>query len=130
MKILLSFLFFGLASQRSHAQNGKALLQNSSIKYQILYIAPQLLDSNRATTSKYIIRVQLKNSERKTVKSFDKAEWMKLLLNDKSDWAANLTLYDLYHKDAMLYNTVIKSRADWVRVSKEKDISYWKALLK
>jgi hypothetical protein len=130
MRVLLLFLSFSLISQRSHAQDDRLLLQNSSIKYQILYIGPQLLDSSKATPSKYLIRVRLNNSERKTVKSFDKAEWIKLLLNDKSDWAANLTLYDLYHKDAILYNTVIKSRADWVRVNKEKDISYWKTFLK
>ena len=68
--------------------------------------------------------------ERRIVKSIKKDEWIELLLNNKTDWAANLILYDLYERNAVVFNTVIKSRKDWVTVSKDTDVSYWEEFLR
>ena len=68
--------------------------------------------------------------ERRIIKSINKEEWIKLLLNNKTDWAANLILYDLYKKNAVVFNTVIKSRKDWINVSKDTDVSYWKEFIR
>ena len=62
---IVAFLFIG---NIAYSQNNTSFIKNVSIGYQVLYLSPKLLDSNRAIPSKHIIRVNLKQSERKTCK--------------------------------------------------------------
>ena len=64
----------------------------------------------------------------KQLKSFTAEQWLCLLNNPKSDWAANLILYQVYEKEAILF-TMYKKREDWIRYRKNEDIAYWKTFL-
>jgi hypothetical protein len=64
----------------------------------------------------------------KRLKSLPASEWLCLLSNQKTDWAANLLLYQLYEKDAILYKK-IRKREDWIKSMRIRDIEYWKSFL-
>jgi hypothetical protein len=64
----------------------------------------------------------------KRIKSLPTEQWLCLLNNPKSDWAANLILYQLYDKDAILFSK-IKKREDWIGFRRDEDIAYWKIFL-
>ena len=51
-------------------------------------------------------------------------EWLSLLNDETTDYAANILLYYIYNREAiaLLYNRSIK---DWRDGMKEDDILYW-----
>ena len=64
----------------------------------------------------------------KRIKSLPTEQWLCLLNNPKSDWVANLILYQLYEKEAILFSQ-IKKREDWIGFRRDEDIAYWKTFL-
>jgi hypothetical protein len=125
---IISFIFLTLGTAKG--QGKTKFIDNSYIRFEILRQSLQMIDTNTIIPSKYFIRVDLTNKQRRLLKYFSKEDWIKLLKDSKSDWAANLILYDITKKDALLFNTVLKTRNDWKTSAKEKDINYWKQHLK
>ena len=123
--LLLTFLL----CQRVNSQKNIPV-DNISIRFTVLRTSLQLLDSNRISPSRYLINVKLSESEKKHLKAFPKTFWIKCLQSSSTDWAANLILYDLYEKDALLYWNMIKSRSDWIIANKNDDFDYWSIRLK
>ena len=73
----------------------------------------------------YRVRIRLSNKEDSLIRGIKKEEWMQLLLNPTTDYAANALLYFLYERDAivLLYHRDLE---DWRMTMKEDDIKYWK----
>jgi len=116
----LSFIYLSSAAQE------KPLFTNNTLKYGVLKTSLEIVDTNKIRVPRYYIKVQLSDSIRSEVKKLNHAEWMKLLLDRNTDWAANLCLYDLFEKDAVIVRLFIATRKEWVRCCKEEDIEYWK----
>lgn len=104
-------------------------ISNKHIKYEIVSVGSKLIN-NRLSPSKYLIEVNIPESKKKTIRRLDKKKWLSLLNNNKTDWAANLLLYEFYKKDAVLYIDIITSKTKWVALQKKKDVTYWKKKLR
>lgn len=95
-----------------------------------MLVTPGLLD-NVNMPSQYIIRVELRKSQRDEVGKLKKNDWILILNNKNTDWAANLILYDICKRDAtLIYSSAWKSRSDWILLFKNDDITYWEKFLK
>lgn len=105
-------------------------IQNSKFKYDILKTSTQSLKGDTVVPAKYLIDVNIPLKEKKRFKLLSKVKWIKLLSNPKTDWAANLILYDLYSKDAIEFAFVILNREKWILLQKEEDLAYWSSILK
>jgi hypothetical protein len=129
MKLILAvtLVFLSLALD---GQNKQIKIDNNSIKYRISRISMQLINDSQAVAAKYIIRVQMSTKDKNEIKKWGKNKWEELLQDKKTDWAANLILYDKYERDAILFNSVIKSRKDWLLTERQKDLNYWFHFLK
>jgi hypothetical protein len=103
---------------------------NDSVKYKVLRKGSVIISEKLVEPVSYYIYVDISNLLREEYKKITKTKWLELLGNEKTDWAANLILYDLYRKDAITFSNNMKKREDWV-LSKQKnrDIKYWKSNL-
>jgi len=65
------------------------------------------------------------------LRHLSKEEWMFLLSDKTTDWAANLVLYHLFKKEAFDFAySNIKDRTAWLIKKKyQDDILYWKEYL-
>lgn len=77
----------------------------------------------------YRVIVELNKKHNSIVKKISKESWLKLLNNNCTDFAANLLLYSMYNKDALILskNDSIES---WRKYLKEDDLVYWSKHLK
>ncbi len=122
-------LIMTLSVKSLFAQELSSWIDNNTFKYKIVRVSLQLKTEEKAVPSKYLIKAELPENARNDLKKLTKKEWLALLSNDKSDWAANLFLYDLFERDAFLFNTT-KNREQWCLSLKQKDIDFWKKKLK
>ena len=77
----------------------------------------------------YRVVINLSQEEEDIVKKIDYQDWMSLLSNEQSDWAANLILYYIFDRDSKLLSRV-KSRKEWKKYKKKEDLEFWKLHLK
>lgn len=112
------------------AQPYTTWLNNDSIKFGTGTTMIQFLDSNKFTGGDYRVVLKLSKPRRDSLKQITNKEWLALLADNKTDWAANVCLYSLYEKDAITIGGV-RSANEWKKYHYYKeDIDYWKALLK
>jgi hypothetical protein len=126
MKLLTLFLVlfstsFG-QSRNTHNSEKIYSINNKKIKYSIVLMSCDTCVPIRNIG--YRVIVKLKSSEIKTLKKLNKKTWMKLLQNKNSDFAANLLLYKIYSKDALLLSKN-ESIDEWREFLKKEDIDYW-----
>lgn len=95
---------------------------NSKVKYEIGLVSCDTCAP--ITNVGYRVIVKLSDKEEKIARKINKATWLNLLNNPKSDWAANLILYDIKNKDAILIAKY--TRKEWLKYMKKKDIQFWK----
>ncbi|NNV55077.1 hypothetical protein [Limnovirga soli] len=131
LKNIVVFLGLLLITNIGYSQlNGiYKYINNDSIQYKVLltYREDSLGDF---LPSIYTVSVKIKDSSMlNTIKSLSNSDWLKLLTNEKSDWAANLLLYNLYNKDATRF-TVIRTRDNWISRRKNEDVEYWRKTFK
>ncbi len=72
----------------------------------------------------YRIVVNLSEEKLEEIQNITPTEWLELLNNEKTDWAANLVLYYLNDKDALILSRHIDC-AKWKKTLKKDDIDYW-----
>ena len=128
MKKLLIILILGSTITMSNAQNiskdkiNTDFIDNCKIKYSIGLAS---CDSCFPVHSiGYRIVTTLTEEQETIVNKLSYKEWLSLLSNKKSDWAANLILYYVIGKDAIpLYS--IKTRKEWLINMKSQDLVYW-----
>lgn len=107
--------------------NGQCFINNDSVKYSIINTMPDFENGDYVSNS--VIKVTTLDSLKlSTFRDLKKRELYELLLNEKTDWATNLILYQLYKKDALLFK-VIDTREKWIISQRDKDIAYWKQKL-
>jgi len=126
MKTIYIFILFYFTVSSTMCQPVTLIkkLNNDSIKFTILKTQTKLLDSNKVSLSQEFIKVKLSDSEKRKFRKMKPAQWLILLNDDKTDWAANLCLYDLYKKDAAVFK-IVRTREQWRKCCKEQDIIFW-----
>jgi hypothetical protein len=124
----IGLLFWGMSTVKG--QDKATFVNNKTIKFHVVRKSMELIDTNMIVPSKYFIRVELNNKQRSVIKNYTSADWMKLLNNVQSDWAANLILYEMHERDAFLFWSVVKNKERWRLSAKEEDIKYWNEHLK
>ncbi len=98
-------------------KNQMEFINNKSLKYQIIILACDTCAP--ISNIGYRVLVELSNNERKLIKKISYAEWMRLLISEKSDWAANLILYNLFDRDASLLARR-DTRSLWLKYLKKR----------
>ena len=101
-------------------------INNSKIKHAVILAACDTCAPIH--TIGYRVTVDLPELQLKIVKTLKRDCWLELLKNEKTDWAANLILYDLHNKSAVLLSS--ESCSNWKKYSKEEEIIYWERELK
>lgn len=131
MKLLLIPFACALAVIHAHGQNAEIneYVKNEAIRFDVLNTAPDF--ENGVYYSGYVIVVNSLDSVGKgLIKDIKRDQWLSLLRNDQSDWAANIILYSLYKKRASIFWTAVKTRQDWIKKSRKDDLNYWESFLK
>jgi hypothetical protein len=77
----------------------------------------------------YRVSVKLTPKQKILIVRMKRGEWLSLLNDETTDYAANILLYYIYNRDAivLLHNRSIR---DWRDGMKEDDILYWEKRLK
>jgi hypothetical protein len=119
----------GVAQKMYPAKN--SFIKNDSIKYSFAYVSMKMNFTKKTfIPSKHIIEIKLDTLEEDIVQKIKKDEWLTLLSDTTTDWAANLLLYYLHRRDAVQYYVNIKNREYWVLLNqKRKEIRYWQKYL-
>ena len=103
-------------------------IMNEEVSFKV-YIYGMDFTAKTKPKSNLVIETNIKDAALwRRIKVLAAEQWLCLLNNPKSDWAANLILYQLYEKDAILFSK-IKKREDWIGFRKDEDIEYWKTFL-
>jgi len=134
---LLSLLLFVAFS--CHKRNGNThlphaktpayvpFINNRTIKYNILLVACDTCAPIHDIG--YRVRISLSAKEDSIIKHISKRQWLSMLNDKKTDFAANLLLYQLYEREAIMF-LQIKDASDWRLAMKENDLHYWQQTLK
>lgn len=107
----------------------KALIDNNRINWRIITIPASFPDSNTIQISQTLIEVDIPTSVRNELLKYTYEDWVILLSGTSTDFAANLSLYDLSKRDASFFDPGIK-RDTWRKCCKETDIKFWKKNLR
>lgn len=102
-------------------------IKNQKIKHSIVLMSCDTCVPIRNIGYRVIVELNKKNNA--IVKKISKENWLKLLNNNCTDYAANLLLYSMYKKDALILskNDGIES---WRKYLKKDDLAYWSKHLK
>jgi len=127
---MLIFLFLHSAdlyavqnkTDTSELKKTPCFIRNDSIKYSVVLAVCEKCVPIK--NKGYRIVVDLSQDQIDAVRKINYRTWMSLLKDEKSDWAANLILYYLYDRDAILFS-LGKNRDAWLVVQKHEDIEYW-----
>ena len=135
--VILGFLIMATSSccaQKAHSKREKknitnelSFINNKSINFSIKKVACEtcfpIFDIG------YRVRVKLTPKQDSIIVRMKRKEWLSLLNDETTDYAANILLYYIYNRDAivLLYNRSIR---DWRDGMKEDDIIYWVKKLK
>ena len=134
---LLSLLLFVAFS--CHKRNGNTHLPHAktpayvpfintrTIKYNILLVACDTCAPIHDIG--YRVRISLSAKEDSIIKHISKRQWLSMLNDKKTDFAANLLLYQLYEREAIMF-LQIKDASDWRLSLKDDDLYYWRRTLK
>jgi len=134
---LLSLLLFVAFS--CHKRNGNThlphaktpayvpFIDNRTIKYNILLVACDTCAPIHDIG--YRVQISLSAKEDSIIKRISKRQWLSMLNDKKTDFAANLLLYQLYEREAIVFLD-IKDASDWRLSLKDDDLYYWRRTLK
>jgi len=121
--------FFLLLDSKAQGINHLNLVNNKEVNYRIFKTPTRFLDSNKIILSETLVKVLTKQSVRRKISKLKYEDWMRLLDNENTDWAANIWLYDINKKDATILQ-VYGDRLSWVSCCRLNDIDYWTKVLK
>ncbi|MBB1539503.1 MAG: hypothetical protein HG458_009355 [Prevotella sp.] len=102
-------------------------INNRTIKYNILLVACDTCAPIHDIG--YRVRISLSAKEDSIIKHISKRQWLSMLNDKKTDFAANLLLYQLYEREAIMF-LQIKDASDWRLAMKDDDLYYWRRTLK
>ena len=126
--IFISIIICTICNAQNTRDSSKTLknisfIENSKIKHEIVLLACDTCVP--ITNIGYRVRVVLSENENEIIKKLNYENWMSLLSDNNSDWAANLILYNMYNKDAFLLARN-DNRVLWITSFKQDDLKYWK----
>jgi len=124
IRIYITILLLALFCLKGFSQV-ESVLNNDSIKYRTLRTSFHFETPKIAVPSKTLIQIIMDSTTRAKIKSYTYSEWMNLLRDKKTDWAANLCLYDFYELNASDFD-LWQNRNRWAQCCKPDDIAYWK----
>jgi len=118
-KHFIYFLFFVLIYPNISKGQDIKWISNDSIKFDVVFS-----DGIFQKPKDYIYPTNLTVIKKQSLDSINYNQWLILLADTNTDWAANLLLYYMYQKDAFLFvaNT---NRKEWLHDKKDDD-EYWK----
>lgn len=120
--LFTSLLFCLFATAQS-----PTFIHNDSITFAVLRKSSEFVDNKGYEPISYKLRVKITREQREICKQISNDEWLGLLQDENTDWAANLILYDLFEKDALTYLKTYKNRTVWIQLGqRDADIKYWK----
>ncbi|OFQ27130.1 hypothetical protein HMPREF2955_04725 [Prevotella sp. HMSC073D09] len=134
--VILVFLIMTISSccaQKTHSKREKIItnelsfINNKRINFSIKKVACDtcfpIFDVG------YRVSVKLTPKQKILIVRMKRGEWLSLLNDETTDYAANILLYYIYNRDAivLLHNRSIR---DWRDGMKEDDILYWEKRLK
>lgn len=130
MKYILIILFIATsvtlrARINNQGTNTLSFITNNKIKYEIVLVACDTCVPIR--NMGYRINLVMTARQKAIIEKINDETWLKLLENPSKDFAANIILYSLYKKDAIIFFEY-KDVYDWKRARKQKDARYWKKL--
>lgn len=104
-------------------------IKNKNISFEVYTYHMDFTEDERPKSNK-LIETNIKNhAVWDCIKTLTTDQWIYLLNKPESDWAANLILYQLYEREAILFSYIIRRREDWIGYRRDGDIAYWKAFL-
>jgi len=101
-------------------------IKNNKIEYSIGMASCDTCVPIRNKGYRAIVMLSIENF--KKAEGLSKECWMSLLENENTNWAANLILYSIYDRDALLLSR--SNEKDWKKFLKKDDIDYWRKNLK
>jgi hypothetical protein len=102
-------------------------IRNSAIKYSLVFSS---CDSCVPIMTKgYRISTNITTEQLGIANKLTYSDWLNMLNSSKSDWAANLILYQIFDKDAVSFFS-FNNRSKWIKYFKGQDIEYWNQKLK
>ena len=102
-------------------------IDNRTIKYNITLVACDTCAPIHDIG--YRVQISLSAKEDSIIKHINKRQWLSMHNDKKTDFAANLLLYRLYEREAIVllhYNNA----PEWRQAMKENDLHYWQQTLK
>jgi hypothetical protein len=132
IKLLIQFQFVIIVASCSSVQGQERCipdewLSNDSIVYKVIRISSKPFEVP-PKPAKYIIEiVDLSSDQHELIKSLKYMDWICLLSNNSTDWAANLILYSIFEKDAIVLSNL--NPECWRANAKMDDLEYWRNML-
>lgn len=132
--ILLLFVAFSCHKRNgnTHLPHAKTpacvpFIDNRTIKYNIMLVACDTCAPIHDIG--YRVIISLSAREDSLIRHISKGQWLSMLNDKKTDFAANLLLYRLYEREAivLLYNN---NANKWRQSMKADDLHYWQQTLK
>ena len=124
--LLLPFLFYSFDVK---CQGSKTLwrnINNETISYDV--ISPmKKYGSGRAASPFIVIRVNKSVQDALIIERITSEDWLKALEDPKTDWAANLLLYERFNRLGMILLQCALQQ--WKQYVKEDDLAYWRKKL-
>ncbi len=108
-------------SQKSMPYN---ILNNKNFSFTWYRTSMQIEDSGMVL-ARYVVVPKIRKGLFKRLSKLKKMEWMGLIKDSTTDWAANLFLYALYKKDASQLMDIPDPVHHWRICCKEVDQIYW-----
>jgi hypothetical protein len=125
LKNIVTVLFLLIVNVSIGQKNpGNKYINNKTIAFRIFTTSLDAQSRDSVIPSQNVIKVNLSDEVKLKLKKNSAEEWLELLNNKNTDWAANLILYELYEKDATKF-MVITSRKKWESKYKSIDTHYW-----
>jgi hypothetical protein len=118
----LKSLFFFTIVQQTFSQT---FISNDSVKFSVLRKSSVFIGKGKIEPAVYRIKVHIADTLLNECLNFSKEKWIKLLSDDKADWAANLILYQIHKRNAVSFLASPDMRY-WKLRKKKFEINYWK----
>lgn len=116
-----------VAGASAKAPSDVSFIDNRTIKYKIMKVACDTCAPIRDIG--YRVRISLSAREDSLIRHISKGQWFSMLISKRTDFAANLLLYRLYERDALVL-LYVKNSSDWRLSMKADDLHYWQQTLK
>ncbi|PZR25221.1 MAG: hypothetical protein DI535_19010 [Citrobacter freundii] len=107
---------------------GQEMLINDSIKYQIVRVSRGISANNSLNKSGLFVKMKMESNCRKILLCKDSIYWLRKLEDPKSDWAATVTLYYLYAREAAVIDLTNRNKIAFSAI-KPAEIAYWRSFL-